>query len=185
MFRIKSLIVVSFLMLLLSACGGGSTPIPFLVDSSFALLDTCVTDFSAETGTCLKINDGVVSEDCEKYETECVEHFYIDKRRGLPHFIHINAKYPCYPDWLIERYTDPDSKWYHNGEYRVVSMKMSSIMLDDVLQLIEVLEKQELQSSEMCYYQIETSVDDMINGEYLLKLWNPDQELILKHKFNK
>ena len=141
--------------------------------------------FFFRTGECLKIEDGVVSDACLKQEKDCVEHFYIEKRQGLPHFIHINAKYPCYPDWLIDRYSNPDSKWYMNGEYRVVSMKMSSLMIDDILQLIEILEREELQSDSMCYYRLEVSVKDLVNGEYGLKLWNPEQELILQHKFKK
>lgn|GEM_PF-3537793 len=172
-------------VMLLSACGGGSTPIPFLVDQKLDVLDECVTDFSSESGDCLRIEDGVVSDTCAKVEDKCVEHFYIDKSRGLPHFTHINAKYPCYPEWLIDRYTDPDSIWYQHGDYRVISIKMSSLMVDDVLQLIEILEREELQSSQMCYYRLEVSVEDLTNGEYQFKLWNPDQELILQHIFNK
>lgn len=167
-------------------CGGGSIPIPYLVDQRFELLDECVTDFSAEEGTCLRIHpDGTVDEDCQKSEKTCVGHFYITTRRGLPLFVHINAAYPCYPDWLIQRYSDPESKWHHHPDYRVVSLELTNYVTNEIVHLIEILKQPQLQSNQTCYYRLEAGIDDMIRGEYGLKLWTPERTPILETTFRR
>jgi hypothetical protein len=170
----------------LAGCGSSAVPIPFLVDQRMELQDGCVTDFSSEEGICLRIaQDGTVSEDCEKTERACVGHFYITEKRGLPFFIHVNAAYPCYPDWLIERYSDPDSEFSQHPDYRVVSMELANYVTDDIVQLLEILKRSDLQSGETCYYRLEAGIDDLIRGEYGLKLWNPDRVLILETIFER
>ncbi len=183
-FGISGVFWLAFLPVCLS-CGGSSIPIPYLVEQSFDELEECVTDFNAEEGSCISIEDGVVVPFCRKQEDRCVEHFYIQRKSGRPFIVHINAKYPCYSEWLIERYSDPDGTWYRHSNYRVVSLELANEVVDDVVHLIEVLRQDDLQTGDTCYYRLEAGIKDLSAGEYGLKLWNPDRQLILGTKFNR
>ncbi len=178
------LISVLSVMLLSVACGGGSTPVPYLKDQNFNLLDGCETDFSEEVGACVTLRDGWLDPVCKRNETECVEHFYVTKRHGRPFFVHVNAAYPCYPDWIIDAYSNPESDYYLDYRYRVVDMQIAGAANDDVLHIIEALHREELQSSQTCYYRLEASVADLTQGSYDLKVWTPDNELIVKIPFD-
>lgn len=178
------LVFTCIVYILLAACDGGTTPLPYLVEQRFEVQDECITDFSVdEEGECLVIRDGLASADCQRVEEDCVEHFYIRKRRGRSAFLHLNAPYPCYPDWLINRYSDPDSEWYLDETYRVVSIELSSLVIDETVHMIEFLSDQSYQSSETCLYRLEAEIEDLVHGEYTLKLWGPDQALILETEF--
>ncbi len=169
----------------LFACGDGSTPIPILEDQTFELLDDCVTDFSAEEGDCLSIVDGRVEPFCSAREDQCVEHFYVTENRGRPFFVHVNAYYPCYPQWVFDRYNDAESDFFLSDVYRKVSLELASDVVDDNVHIIEVLRDPDIQTDGMCYYRLEASITDLTRGEYNLTLWNPKHELILRTVFTK
>jgi len=165
--------------ILTAACGGGDAPIPYMVDQNYEMQSGCVQDFSAEEGRCIGVVEGEVSPFCAKNEPTCVEHIYFRTQRGRPHVTHINVRYPCYPDWMYARYSDPDSKWFRNGRYEAVSLELANDVINNRIHLIEILADSKLQTDSMCYYRIEGAIADLEDGAYDLELWDPERELIL------
>ena len=186
-----SVILLFCIVLVSFGCEDVSDPSPYLDSKVFSLQEKCMTDFSSEKGVCVAILDGEIREKCEEKETACegkaccVEHFYIRKIKNKPRFIHYNAEYPCYADWLIERYMgDENSPTYHNDIYRAVSMELTSSVIEDIVHISEVLYRPSDQVDGMCRYTIEATIEDLDRGEYTLKLWNPDEQLILSKRFD-
>lgn len=167
------------------SCGGGWVPVPYMSSQKFEYMSECKKDFSPEVGDCTAIIDGEVQSGCNKIEEGCVEHFYLEKRNGRPYFTHFNARYPCYEEWVIDRYSNTESPTYRSRAYRVVSMELASHVVDNYVHVIEVLRRQDDQTPGYCYYKLEGAVEMLNDGSYWLKLWNPDRELILKTKFVK
>ncbi len=171
--------------LTLIACGGSSVPTPFVTGQDYTVSHTCTTDFSGEEGNCLSLVDGQVTPFCDEQSDDCVEQIYVKKKRGLPTVVHVNAPYPCYPQWIFDQYNDPDSEYYKDSDYRVTSIELATFVVKETVNLIEVFIDRDLQTSETCYYRFESSIDDLTDGEYLLKLWDAEESLLLQTKFTK
>ncbi len=181
---IKLIILATTWLIIATGCGGSSYPIPYLVDQDYELQEGCITDFSKEVGDCVTLRDGFIDPVCKRVEEECLEHFYITRRNGRPYFVHVNAAYPCYPDWIYQEYRNEFSDYFQDSKYRVVEMQLAGTADDDVVHIVEQLKREELQEPSTCYYRLETSIEDLVKGEYKLKLWSHEKELLLKMDFD-
>lgn len=178
-------VVVAVLATSLLACGGSSIPSAVLTNQNYKVLDTCQKDFRQETGLCYVVEGTTLVKGCAKQETECKQHFYIGERDGLFSFVHTNVKYPCYWQWVVDGYNDPDNAIYQNSSYNVVSFQLASLVVDDVVHLYETNEKPDLQTGETCLYRLETGIIHLSRGEYTVKVWDPLGNLLFETPFNR
>lgn len=178
-------IFVGVVALGLWACGSSSIPTATLTNQNFKVLDTCQTDFRQETGLCYIVEGNTLSKGCARVENDCKQHFYIGERDGIFSFVHVNVPYPCYSQWVVDGYNDPDSPYYENSSFNVVSFQLASLVVDDVVQLYESNLKPDLQTGDTCLYRIETGILNLTRGEYTVKIWNPKGELLFQTPFNR
>lgn len=181
----QMLVVAGVFAISLLACGGSSVPTVALTNQNFSVLDGCQTDFRQEMGTCYIVEGDTLVKGCARVEKDCKQHFYLGERDGVFTFVHVNVPYPCYSQWVVDGYNDPDSPYYQNSSFNVVSFQMASLMVDDVVQLYESNLKPDLQTGETCLYRLETGILHLTRGEYKVKVWSPQGDLLFETPFNR
>ncbi len=170
----------------LVACGGGGGTTPYLVDESFEMSHECTKEFHEEVGDCVTLlGGGVVAPVCLLSEDDCAEHFYITKTNGRPTFVHVNAPFPCYSSWVADTFADEDSDFYQHGNYQVVAMTLDGYVTNDEVHIRERTAREDLQTDEICYYRLESTIRYLPEGSYTLKVWDDNRELVLQADFQK